>query len=365
MSKFNKQIAITVIASSMLLSGCGLFDAEKATKEIDPPQDVTLTEDGEQLEAEGVEGKEGTEGAKEDVKGEEAAEKVTSQLYLIDKSGFVVPYSMTLPETKSVAKQALEYLVEGGPISNLLPNGFRAVLPQDTQVLGVDIKDGTATVDFSKEFKNYKKEDEAKILQAITWTLTQFDSVENVKIWVNGHEQKEMPVNGTPIQDGVSRAIGINHESSDVVDITNTHPLTVYYMSEVDGQHYYVPVTKRISNTETDSIVSAVEELVEGPALSTGLLSDFQDGVELLSAPKYEDGKVTLDFNEAIYGSFDEKQKIISSQVLQSLVLTLTEQKGIESVAVTVNGKADLLNENGEKLSEPVTRPVKVNTGSF
>jgi germination protein M len=186
-----------------------------------------------------------------------------------------------------------------------------------------------------------------------------------VKIWVNGHEQKEMPVNGTPIQDGVSREIGINHDSSDVVDITNTHPLTVYYMADSDGQQYYVPVTKRVSNTETDPIVSAVEELAKGPNLSTGLLSGFQNEVELLSAPKYEDGKVTLDFNEAIYGSLDEEQKIISSQALQSLVLTLTEQKGIESVAVTVKGKADLLKENGEKLTEPVTRPSKVNTGSF
>jgi germination protein M len=158
---------------------------------------------------------------------------------------------------------------------------------------------------------------------------------------------------------------GINHDSSEVVDITNTQPLTVYYMAEADEQQYFVPVTKRIDNKETDPIVSAVEELVKGPALSSGLLNDFQDGVKLLSAPKYEDGKVTLDFNDAIYGSFDEKQKIISSSVLQSLVLTLTEQQGIDSVAITVNGKADLINENGEKLTEPVTRPSKVNTGSF
>lgn len=356
MSKYNKPIAITVIASSMLLSGCGLFDADKAAKEIDPPQDVTLTEDTDQLEA---------ESKAEDVKSEEVEEKVTSQLFLIDKNGFVVPYSMNLPKTKSVAKQALEYLVEGGPVSNILPNGFRAVLPQDTQVLGVDIKDGVAIADFSKEFNNYKEEDETRILQSITWTLTQFDSVDKVKIWVNGHEQKEMPVGGTPIQDGVSRDSGINHDSIDVVDITNTHPLTVYYMAETEGQQYFVPVTKRVSNTETDPIVSAVEELVEGPAISTGLISDFQSSVELVSAPKYEDGKVTLDFNESIYGSFDEEQKIVSSQVLQSLVLTLTEQEGIESVAVTVNGKADLLKENGEKLTEPVTRPAKVNTGSF
>ncbi len=356
MSKYKKQIAVTVLASTLLLSGCGLFNAEEAVKEIDPPQDVTITEDGTVESEKGV----------DDVNADQGEETMTSQLYLIDKSGFVVPYTMNLPKTDSVAKQSLEYLVEGGPVSNILPNGFRAVLPPDTQVLGVNIKeDGTAIADFSKEFNNYKKEDEAKILQAITWTLTQFDKVDKVKIWVNGHEQKEMPVNSTPIHDGVTRDDGINHDTSDVVDLTNTKPLTVYYMAESDGQQYYVPVTKRITNDETDPIVSAVNELTKGPSPSLGLMTDFQDGVELLSAPKYENGKVTLDFNESIFGSFDEEQKIISSNVLNALVLTLTEQDGIESVAVTVNGKAELINENGEKLTEPVTRPTKVNTGSF
>ena len=51
--------------------------------------------------------------------------------------------------------------------------------------------------------------------------------------------------------------------------------------------------------------------------------------------------------------------------VLDSLVLSLTEQKGIESVVVTVDGKAELMSEDGKKLTEPVTRPENVNTGSF
>ncbi|MFC0270216.1 GerMN domain-containing protein [Metabacillus herbersteinensis] len=358
----NKKVAVVVIASSMLLSGCGLFGGEQTAKEMDPPQDVTYTEDGEQVTGEEVSEEKGTEG----IDGGKATETMTSQLFLIDKNGLVVPYAMELPKTDSRAKQSLEYLVEGGPVSNELPDGFRAVIPQDTQVLGVNIKeDGTAVADFSKEFTSYNKEDEAKILQAITWTLTQFDSVKTVKIWVNGHEQKEMPVNGTPIQDGVSRADGINFDSGDVVDFTNTHPLTVYYMAQEDDQVYYVPVTKRVSNEETDPIVATVNELVTGPSMSSGLLSEFQDGVELLSAPEYEDGKVTLDFNDSIYGSFDEEEKQISTSVLQSLVLSLTEQQGIESVAIKVNGKTDLVNEKGEKLTEPVTRPENVNTDSF
>jgi germination protein M len=285
-----------------------------------------------------------------------------TELYLIDKNGYVVPQTLELPKTTSVAKQALEYLVANGPVTDLLPNDFRAVLPEDTQV-SVNIKDGVAVVDFSKEFANYQKEDEQKILQSVTWTLTQFDSVEKVKLQMNGHALTEMPVDGTPISDNLSRSTGINIDTSGVLDITNTKPVTVYYIGGEEDSYYYVPVTRRVDTSEKDNITAIINQLVEGPDSKSNLVSEFMPDVKLLEAPKREDGKVTLNFNESIYGSFEEK--VISQNLLNALVLSLTEQKGIESVAVTVNGKADLVDDKGKELTEPVTRPEKVNTGSF
>ncbi len=90
------------------------------------------------------------------------ANTVMRELYLIDKNGYVAAQTLPLPNSEGTAKQALEYLVQGGPVSEILPNGFRAVLPADTTV-NVDIKkDGTAVADFSKEFKNYKKKTNKK-----------------------------------------------------------------------------------------------------------------------------------------------------------------------------------------------------------
>ncbi|MBT2693095.1 GerMN domain-containing protein [Bacillus sp. ISL-55] len=356
MSKNKKAVVVTAatLATTVFLSGCGLFGGEEK-KKIDPPQDVTLMEDGEALDENVT-----TETSEE---GKEAVEtSIQTELYLIDKNGYVVSQTMDLPKKEGVAQQALEYLVANGPVEQMLPNGFRAVLPADTQMT-VNIKDGTATVDFSKEFATYKKEDEKKILQAVTWTLTQFDTVDEVKLQMNGTPLEAMPVGGTPIGGELSRADGINVDNSDVVDITNTKAVTVYYIGGEEGAYYYVPVTKRVSNDVKDNITAIVNELVEGPAYASNLLSDFQSGVKLLDAPKVEDGKVTLNFNESIYGSFEEK--MVSEHLLNSLVLSLTEQKGVESVALTVNGKADVLTEKGEKLAEPVTRPEKVNTGSF
>ncbi len=46
-------------------------------------------------------------------------------------------------------------------------------------------------------------------------------------------------------------------------------------------------------------------------------------------------------------------------------MLSLTEQKAVDSVAIKVNGKKTLKDEKGKKLTEPVSRPKNVNTGSF
>jgi germination protein M len=345
-----------VFIFSSFLTGCGLLQGEEM-KQIDPPQKVTYENDV-QLE------NDQTAAVKKKINADKKAAESTvlTELYLIDKNGYVVPQTLPLPKTEGIAKQALEHLVVNGPVTDMLPNGFKAVIPADTQ-LSVDIKDGVATVDFSKEFANYKPEDELKILQSITWTLTQFDSVKKVKLQMNGKELDEMPVNGTPIGDGLTRADGINIDTKDVVDIANTKGLTVYFVGGEEGNYYYVPVTQRVENKAKNTIEAAIKELVEGPGYATNLQSEFSPDVKLIDKPKIENGKVTLNFNESIYGSY--KEKIVSDHLLNTLVLSLTEQKGIESVSILVNGKAELVTEKGEKLSNSVTRPEKVNTGSY
>lgn len=354
MRKITKStLAATVISSSVLLSGCGLFSVEKEVAQMDPPQeeavDTTVTT-GEDQSTETTADQE-----------EATTETVKRDLYLIDENGLVVPYAAELPKTDGAARQVLEYLVAGGPVNEMLPDGFRAVIPQDTEV-DVKLEGSTIIADFSKEFNTYNAEDEKKILEAITWTLTQFENIENVEIRVNGHVLEEMPVNGTPISEGLSRADGINLDNSGVVDITNSRTVTLYFYVQNDETEYYVPVTKRIDNTEKNQVAAVVSALIEGPNLTSNLLSEIHPDVELLGS-SLEDGKLTLDFNEAIFGSFNEN--MISQHVLNSLVLSLTENPEVQSVAVTVNGEADILTEDGKTLTEPVTRPTNVNTGSF
>jgi germination protein M len=341
-----------LIALSIIVSGCS-YGAQKTMNETDPPpvsyvdEEVTFDSDLEVVEETGS---------------EMVTETTMRELYLIDQNGLVAPQAIQLPKSEGVAKQALEYLVQDGPVSQLLPNGFQAVLPAGTEIFGVNIKEGVAIADFSEQFKDYHPEDELKILQSITWTLTQFDSVEAVKIRINGHDQEVMPVNGTPIGEGFSRTNGINIETDNVVNLSNSKSVTLYFLAQSGENVYYVPVTRRV-NMQEDQYKAVVTQLLAGPSSFSNLLTDFRYGVELLEEPRYANGVVTVNFNEALLNHIEGTA--ISEEVLNLLVLSLTEQSGVEKVAIEVNGDNKILMATGEFLSEPVGRPLKVNSGKY
>lgn len=363
MKKLLKYNLLLILGLSLMfvITGCG-FGGEQAVhklKENEPPQEITYVEDEEALENEQA----AEEGQEQVTTEEEAVEFVSREIYLFDEQGYVVPQTLNLPKTKEVAKQSLEYLVQSGPVTELLPNGFKAVLPPGTEIYGVNLKeDGTIIADFSQEFTNYQSEEEMKILQAITWTLTQFDTVEKVQIRINGHDQPVMPVNGSPIGDGFSRANGINLDNGEVVDISKSKSVTLYFLAQNGDSLYYVPVTRRI-NEEVSETTAVINELIKGPDFASNLVSEFHPNIKLLDEPNYEDGTITLNFNEAVLGNL--QGTAISDYLLNSLVLSLTEQEGIENVSLFVNGEAEVYNQEGEVISAPVSRPENVNTIKF
>jgi germination protein M len=338
---------LILLSVSLLVTGCGLW-GEKAGNELDPPK-VNYVKEGKSLDKK--------------AKTSKAESTQKRQLFLFDSNGMVVPQVLALPKNDETAKQVLQYLVKDGPVSNIIPNGFQAVLPADTEVLSVNIKNGTATANFSKEFADYNANDEMKILQAITFTLTQFDNIKKVKIQIEGKNQNSMPVNNTPVGEGVSRMDGINLENGNVADITNSELVTLYFLAQTQDQTYYVPVTRRIAKEGTDRVTATIEQLIDGPSTQSNLLTDFRTDVKLLSTPVVKDGVVTLNFNGALLGNKEES--MITDEVLNSIVLSLTELSEVKKVAIQVDGKSKVFNEKGKELTAPVSRPENVNTGEF
>ncbi|MDQ0208043.1 GerMN domain-containing protein [Alkalicoccobacillus murimartini] len=358
MRKYVKTGAPLIILATLIATGCSFGSKDAATNLDAPP--VNYVEEGEIDLDETEAGEEGEEAGEEEgaEKAEQTAETVERELYLIDANGMVVPQTLTLPKQEGVLKQSLEYLVEDGPVSELLPSGFQAVLPAGT-VVDVNLKEDekTAIADFSKEFELYDGNKEQQVLQAITWTLTQFESVEKVQIRINGYDQEVMPQHKTPIGDGVSRSDGINLESNQVVDLVNSEEVLLYFLGHQGETSYYVPVTRRVEAGD-NILAAAVNELIDGPSLGTQLLSSLQSDVKLLDTPVPKDGTLTLNFDNTILDSLENMS--VSQEVLNMLALTLTEQDGIEKISIEVNGEASVLNQEGEP-AEAVSRPKQVN----
>jgi germination protein M len=331
----------------LLASGCSTLGLGQKTQ-IDPPPagyDSTATAT--------VQTKEVT------AKPADIKDAQQTTVYLEDANGYVAPVTLALPKSQAAAAQALQYMVEGGPVQDMLPSGFAAPLPKGTKMT-VNVKDNTATVDFSKEFLSYNAQDERKMLEAITWTLTGFPSISQVKLTVQGNPLKEMPENATPLDEPLTRAMGINIEKGDGVDYGQSTPVTLYFVNQTDPNYkYYVPVTRLVKRT--DNVAEAViEQLIQGPSVtasSRGLISVLPPSLELKNDVKIQGDVATVNFSDQLLG----EEKKAPAEALQEVVLSLTENTGATSVQIEVNGDTKVTSTDSKSYSKPVTRPDHLN----
>ncbi|MGG4451202.1 GerMN domain-containing protein [Brevibacillus porteri] len=331
--------------SAVLLSGCGLFGPEKETISIDAPPQSEVSVDLPNGTPSPDAAKEGAQPVVQ-----ESGERM---VYLQDANGYLVPVSMALPKSEGPAKQVLSYMVKGGPVESMLQGGFSAVLPKGTEVKGLVIKNGVATVDFSKDFKTYEEKDEKKIVDAVTRALTEFSNVKTVQIWVNGTPLTEMPAAKTPIT-LLDRNQGVNLELGDGAVPGDTSSVTVYFQGQLDDTRtYYVPVTRLVPET-ADVAKAAVEELIKGPKQGSQLFSSLLRTTRVLDV-KQEKDLVTVNLSSDILKYDDGKEA--SPEALQSLVLSLTETTGAKQVQLLVEGKPLASGQ----FTKPVSRPIQLN----
>lgn len=95
-----------------------------------------------------------------------------------------------IKEIINIPYEKLMNLLMEGPKSEKLKN----IIPADTKVLKAYMEDDCLTIDFSKEFLNYKKDSEKEkknLVGCIVNTMTELTEVNKVKILVEGQENDE------------------------------------------------------------------------------------------------------------------------------------------------------------------------------
>ena len=117
------------------------------------------------------------------------------QLYFPAQDGrLLVPVSRTVYSSDDVATAVFEFL--RGPKAD---SGLETPLPEDTQLLGVSVKDGVVTINFSKGFTQIAEQSDGGVqaMRALMLTCTRYPGVKRVKILVDG-EPYQPPTQDVP-----------------------------------------------------------------------------------------------------------------------------------------------------------------------
>lgn len=282
---------------------------------------------------------------------------ISATLYARSPDGLLIPVGVTLPpNTQGVAKSALEAMVDGAAPDLYAQTGFSAVLPKGTKVNGLNISNGVATVDFSKQFNTASNAaEEQQRLTAVVYTLTQFPTVQQVRLQIEGQALTAL-AKGTAIDTPLSRqTLGINEQITPEAQPGNSMMVTDYflYQGAQQTQPFLVPVSRVIPAAQ-DPVAAVVKELIRGP-MDPRLQPVIRADAKVLQA-KLNGQTATVDLDESALQGLDQQQR---NQLAQAIVLSLTELSQVQQVTVSQNGDTAAFSQ--QSMAQPMMRPHLIN----
>ncbi len=258
-------------------------------------------------------------------------------IYLLDDNDYLSRAKINVNSYDEITKATnlIELLTKDGKKASVIPNGFRSLLPKNTKVLNINLKDKILTIDFSKEFNNIEKEYEESLIEALTYTLISINGIDKIKILVNGKPLKELPNSKIKLSEYLDKNYGIN-KKYELTSLQNIDSYTIYYVLNYNDEVYYTPVTKYINNQNQDKVKIIINELSSSLSYESNLMSYLDTNAKLLD---YEltDNVIKLNFNEQILS--DITNDLILEEVMYTISLSLCDELDIDTVIFQVNNR--------------------------
>lgn len=219
-------------------------------------------------------------------------------------------------------------------------------IPSDVRVDDYVIQDGTLVLYFSREYGDMDQYTELLCRAAIVKTLTQFEGIDAIAFYVN---DKPLTTSEGVIVGMMTSEMFIDDFSTETDSLVPS-TIVLYYAS-ADGA-YLVPQTKEVyhpSNTTLERLV--VDQLLKGP----------DDGT-LLSTIPYEAKVLSVSVTDNVcYVNFDKGFEkplvgVTENVTVYSIVNSLTELDGVNSVEILVDGTTPVLANIDYSLADQLTR---------
>lgn len=187
--KTQKIIAAVLLGLlALALAGCAFLDGLKLFRgdaEEEAPEEVTVEQELDLTASDPAAAGQQNGGAAApapDADADSSARRVT--LYFAGSDGSLATEERDIPQQEGIARATVNELIAGPQSAGLDPT-----LPASAIVEGMTVKDGVCTVDFSSELtERLPAGEQARLLavSSLVSTLTQFDTVERVRILVDG-----------------------------------------------------------------------------------------------------------------------------------------------------------------------------------
>lgn len=254
-------------------------------------------------------------------------------IYLIDENDFVAMTKIPSKEVEDVNDKIYNLLnaliIENN--YNILPKGFKAVIPKNTKILDYDLRDGILKVNFSKEFLETDEKNENKMIESLIFTMTTLKQINKIMIFVEGEHLNELPKSHKPLGLYLDRSYGIN-KKIDISSINDTSLVTVYYLNKKDD-YYYIPVSY-VTNDTGDKTEIIINNLKSNKLNDTNLLSHLSYQVELMNYEATEK-EILLDFNSVLLDSVYQGK--LKEEVKYAISYSIMDTLGVENVIFMVN----------------------------
>lgn len=261
---------------------------------------------------------------------EEVSSLSTNSIYLLNKDGYLVKSKIFIDSTdkkEQIAKILTSLTISS---SNNFSDGLSAVIPKNTIVREIIYGKKLVTINFSKDILKVAKDIEKQMISAIVYSIIELGDIEGVSILVEGESLLSYPNSKEKLNQVLDKSIGIN-KSYNITSRDNIARVVVYYVTRIDENNYYVPVTKYL-NDERDKIKIIVEELTTSYIHETNLMSFLNNNATLLDY-KEENNVMFLNFNDYL---FDGNDKLLE-EVIYSIAYSVFDNYDVNMVMFEVN----------------------------
>ena len=258
-------------------------------------------------------------------------------IYLLDNNNYLERTEVHLINKDKILKvnDLIELLTINNKKKDIIPNGFKSLLPENTKVLDLKLNDGVLTINFSKEFYNIKQEYEERLIESLIYTLTNINGIDKLSIYIDNKKLTNLPNSKKQIPEFLDKKYGIN-KKYEITTLNDIDSYTVYYVSKNNDETYYTPVTKYINDKKQDKVKIIIDELSSSLTYQTNLMSYLDNNVKLLNY-ELKDNIIKLNFNDLILSDITN-QKILE-EVTYTVGLSLCDELDVQKVIFEVNGE--------------------------